>query len=402
MLNLDKSKKYLLACSFGPDSMALFDMLKKQGYNFMVAHVNYGVRNEAENETANLNQYCADEDIEIEIYYCKGMALIGNFEAKAREVRYKFFKEIYDSHHLDGLIVGHQQDDVLETYYLQRKRGGFVEKYGILSSTNIYGMNVYRPLLDYSKQELLDYCNNNHVPYAIDSSNLLEDFQRNIIRLNIVSKMNPRERAKLLEEINEMNKDIDLIYKKIFSLNLKSVKDLLTLNDEELQRALIYQARQIELDASISSKLSSEIRKILLSDKPNIQFKIHKGLIFIKEYDWCNFSDGTQEELYSFTLDGPQLFETQYFYLDFRTTSRAQNVTLDDYPITIRSPKEDDSIQINNYKSELRRLFIDWKMPASLRKRWPVIVNKNQEVIYVPRYRKDFKISEGLNFYVKF
>ena len=47
MLNLEKNKHYLLACSFGPDSMALFDMLIKEGYRFTVAHVNYHLRAEA-------------------------------------------------------------------------------------------------------------------------------------------------------------------------------------------------------------------------------------------------------------------------------------------------------------------------------------------------------------------
>ena len=54
MLNLDKNKKYLLACSFGPDSMALFDMLLKEGYKFAVAHVNYRLRSEADDEEISL------------------------------------------------------------------------------------------------------------------------------------------------------------------------------------------------------------------------------------------------------------------------------------------------------------------------------------------------------------
>ena len=51
MLNLNKNQKYLLACSHGPDSMALFYMLKEEGYNFAVAHVNYHHREESNLET---------------------------------------------------------------------------------------------------------------------------------------------------------------------------------------------------------------------------------------------------------------------------------------------------------------------------------------------------------------
>ena len=54
MLSLDKNQKYLLACSHGPDSMALFYMLKEEGYNFAVAHVNYHLREESNLEQQQL------------------------------------------------------------------------------------------------------------------------------------------------------------------------------------------------------------------------------------------------------------------------------------------------------------------------------------------------------------
>ena len=381
--------------------MALFDMLIKEGISFVVAHVNYGVREEAKKETEDLNLYCANNDIEIEVLYSK-TKLEGNFEAKAREVRYQFFNEVCLKYNIDTVLVAHQQDDVIETYYLQRKRGGFVEYYGISEDTKIYGVHVKRPLLNYTKQELQEYCDSNHVPYAIDKSNLEQDFQRNVIRINIVSQMNPRERSQIIDEINKANEEIKGTYSKIYALDLTSVKDLLTLSDDLLNRALVIQARNIEPDVGISASLSLEIKKILESSKPNVSFKIHKGLVFNKEYDWCNFVKESKDVLYEFKLEEPRLLETQYFFLDFTLPTDKQHITLDDYPLTIRSPKDTDTIKINNYQSELRRLFIDWKMPASLRKRWPVIVNKNNVVVYVPRYRKDFKKAIGLNFFVKY
>ena len=264
-LDLDKNKKYLLACSFGPDSMALFHMLKVQGYNFMVAHVNYNVRPEAKYETDTLNAICAQNDIEIEIYSCKFSIFSGNFESKARDIRYNFFKEIYYKNNIDALLVAHQQDDVIETYFLQQKRGGYFDNFGIVREVKVFDMITIRPLLDYSKQELLQYCLDNHVPYAIDSSNSSDDFSRNVIRHNIVSKMSQSERENTINEINSLNQNIAAINKKLTSLNLNDKATLLKLNDEEFQRALVFLARQIKQDASISSKLSEEIKKILIS-----------------------------------------------------------------------------------------------------------------------------------------
>ena len=401
MLDLDKSKKYLLACSFGPDSMALFDMLKKEGIHFVVAHVNYGVRKEAKAETNALNHYCATHDIQIEILYAKPIKNGENFEAKAREIRYRFFKEICDNDKIDYLLVAHQQDDVLETYFLQRQRGSFVEYYGIKKETTIFGMNVIRPLLNYSKADLENYCIKNNVPYAIDSSNLSNDFARNVIRHTIVSKMNPRERKTELNNIDELNEEISVIYKKLADIDGTSKSQLLRLNDDEFQRMLVLMAREVREDASISAPLALEIRKILMSNKPNITLKISEGLSFVKEYDFVTFKIGPMECLFEYKIDKPKIMDTKYFYLNFLKDTSDRNVTLDDYPLTIRNASLEDTIVINNYRVEVRRLFIDWKMPLSIRKKWPVIVNKNNKVIYIPRYRKDFEITNDLNFYVK-
>ena len=44
MLKLDKKKKYIVGCSFGPDSMALFFMLLKENYDFVVLNIDYNYR----------------------------------------------------------------------------------------------------------------------------------------------------------------------------------------------------------------------------------------------------------------------------------------------------------------------------------------------------------------------
>lgn len=401
MLNLDKNKLYLLACSYGPDSMALLHMLLSNGYKFIVAHVNYGVRKESVDETNSLNHYCAENDIEIEVKYAKNEVKGGNFEAKAREIRYNFFKEIYDKNGCDALLVGHQQDDLIETYYLQRKRGGYIETWGIKDDVSIFGMEVIRPLLDCTKEELSMYCFEHNVPFAIDPSNLSDDFSRNIIRHTIVSKLNPRERKFMIKEINDKNEKIMSIYNMLEKKDLHQKLVLLSLEEEEFHRALVLLVKKVNKKESLSIKLMNEIKKILLSKKPNVSFKIRDGLILIKEYDYVAFIKENKDELYSFVIDKPKLFETQYFYLDFSSGHGDKNIKEEDYPLTIRSPKEGDTIRVSNYNAEIRRLFIDWKMPLSLRKRWPVIENKDGVIVYVPRYRKEHIRELDRTFYVK-
>ena len=67
---------------------------------------------------------------------------------------------------------------------------------------------------------------------------------------------------------------------------------------------------------------------------------------------------------------------------------------------TFRNVRFNDEYEIEGHLVPLRRAFINWKMPPSLRKTWPVILNKNNKIIYVPRYRKSFCDSHKTTFII--
>ena len=160
-------------------------------------------------------------------------------------------------------------------------------------------------------------------------------------------------------------------------------------------------AREIENDFEVSKKLSVQIRKVLTADKPNIISPVSSSMVFVKEYEYCCFDLNEESLEYVYSLEEPGILNNEYFYLNFTGDTSNRHVTLDDYPLTIRNANKDDVYTILNYPVKVRRLFIDWKMPISLRKRWPIILNKDNKVIYIPRYQKDFIPDEKCNFYVK-
>ena len=159
--------------------------------------------------------------------------------------------------------------------------------------------------------------------------------------------------------------------------------------------------KEANKNASISKKLALELLNIIHSNHPNVRLRIPHNLYFVKEYDQVYFEGEQKEISYSYVLEKPQALDTIYLYLDFRGDTKNRNVTLSDYPLTIRNARKGDKAVIKNYEVEVRRLFIDWKMPMSLRKMWPVIINKDGAIIYVPRYKKDFKPASDTNFFVK-
>ena len=400
MLNLEKNKHYLLACSFGPDSMALFDMLVKEGYKFTVAHVNYHLRAEADEEESKLRDYCFENNIGIYVRSVDEDLGESNLEKRCRDIRYSFFIDVVKSNHFDALLVAHQEDDLIETYLMQKQRKNLVNYFGIKEISYFTDVEIIRPLLKYRKGELMMYCKMFNVPYAIDKTNLEDHFLRNQIRHSVVEKMTNEERKKVLEEIDNENKELHRILDVVASIKSNKIEEYNRLNDVEFLYAIVALGRKIKDDFTISKEQGTELRKVLMSDKPNISLVVD-GLRFLKEYDSISIQEDIVATDYSFTLTEPGVLDTEYFHLDFSKDSSNRNVSLPDYPITIRNARSDDVIEILNYSKELRRMFIDWKMPASLRMRWPVILNKEGKIIYVPRYFKDFVITPDLNFYVK-
>lgn len=400
-LNLDKNLKYLLACSYGPDSMALFNMLVKEGFNFDAAIVNYHLREESDSEVKGLIDYASKNGVKVYVHDNKN-PLNNNIESRCREIRYNFFKSLFDINGYDALLVAHNQDDHLETHLLQKYRQNNPIFFGINKKTTIKGMPVIRPLLSISKAELLQYCKDNNVPYAIDKSNFDTSILRNKIRHEVIGKMSVKERDDLLSEIDKKNLELSQLINKIDLSKLNEINYLLSLDKKTFSYAINMLVTSVNSSLSVSKENVGEIRKVLLSKKPNVVSKIKRGLYLIKEYERVSFSKSEPKAFtYSYLLKKPTKLDTPYFQLNFLVDASNRNVHLEDYPLIIRNIKEGDYTYINGYKVEVRRLFIDWKMPLSLRLKWPVIVNNEGKIIYVPRYQKEFKIDKNCNFFVK-
>lgn len=398
-LNLEKGK-YLLACSYGPDSMALFDMLLKQGFDFDVVHVNYHLREESDFEEASLRQYCSDKNIKLFVYD-NPLVPKANIEAICRNIRYSFFHDIYVQGSYSALLVAHHQDDLIETYLLQKERKNLVIHYGIARDTQLFGMRVIRPLLDYSKEDLINYCKDYSIPYSIDCTNLIPMYKRNKIRIDVVSKLNKKERQQLLDEIQHKNLELENILNKVRTSS-NNIEELLELSDKEFAYYLNEQTQAYSPLYVITYKQSMQVREVLRSSKPNVRMVCCKRKIFIeKAYDKLFVKLHLPSETFLFKIKEPQIIDNDYFYANLLSDTSNRNIHLSDYPLTIRSYKAGDKYQIKDYQVSVRRLFIDWKMPMHMRKRWPLIVNKDGRIIYIPRYQKDFKLSENLNFYVK-
>lgn len=385
--NCNKDKLYLIALSGGPDSMALLDMLYQKKYSLIVCFVNYHHRNNVEEEQEMVVNYVKKLNYKLEIKNCFYQEKDGNFENWARIERYIFFKEMVNKYHADGCFVGHHQDDLIETYLLQKQRG-YVSYYGLKHINNIKDVKIIRPLLDYKKIDLLNYCKENKIPFSIDYTNDDINLKRNYLRKNIINNLNDNERKDILKKINLENQRINQINQKIDTfidgneINLDNINEL---NEEEFSRLIFkFVNNYIELELSINrlKEIKNQLKK-----NGNVIIDLNDEYKLIKEYNKLSIINNLKYH-YLIKVEKPTIIENEFIYFDLLTNPNKFYIKKDSYPLTITIVDKNKKIKIGKIHKNINRLLIDEKIPYLKRLYWPMIVNNKNEIIFIPR--KDF------------
>ena len=381
-LNLDKSKKYIIACSFGPDSMALLDAAIKEKLNIAVAHVNYRKREASQFEQDSLTAYCKEQNISLHVLDLKGVKSEGNFQEWARNKRYDFFREVAEKEGAKAVLVAHQEDDLIETYLMQKKRGNIVKNPGISREICIRGVKIIRPLLNYSKAYLLEYDKENDVPFSIDESNLKDDYTRNKIRHSIVEKLSQNEREEILKEIKSkvgVNFEFRSKFTKEEFLNL-SYEEIIFTFDKIMEKTKTHR--------DISRKFIEEIKKAFKT-KTNHKALLTEKVLLELDYGEVVFVNLQKIHGYEFKFD--KMFSNEFLVIDFSKGATDRGIDEKITRFIVKNCAKNDKIIIKDYCSNINRLFIDWKVPHYLREIWPGIYDEQGNLLYVPRYRKNFK-----------
>jgi len=184
--------KLLLAISGGLDSLCMLHFFaNKQSCNLYAAYVNHGVRKNASEDAALIKKKCDGYNIPFyelfinpEIFEHSGK---GGFEAIARKARYNLLFELKNKLDANFLATAHHQNDQAETVFLRIARGtGLKGLRGILPERED---GVIRPMLNFTKQDLLKYAEENKIEWLEDSTNKNTDHFRNKVRLQILPKI---------------------------------------------------------------------------------------------------------------------------------------------------------------------------------------------------------------------
>ena len=189
-----ENKRVLVAVSGGVDSMVLLsclvDLREYVNFYMEVIHINHNLRGTESNEDAkHVLNFCKNINVPCVI---KSVDVIKNknenkqtLEQSARDLRYKEIYNYQESNKFDYIVIAHNSDDNAETVLMHICRGS-----GLKGASGIKENDkILRPLLEYSKAEIIKYAKENNIKYREDSSNTDIKYVRNYIRHEILPRL---------------------------------------------------------------------------------------------------------------------------------------------------------------------------------------------------------------------
>ena len=403
----------VVACSGGPDSMALLSLLsnikKEIDIQVICAHVNHNVRRESESEKIFVERFCRDNNIVFEYMKIEDYG-DDNFESEARTKRYNYFGEIVKKYHAKYLLTAHHGDDLMETILMRIVRGSTLRGYSGFSKVIDKGSyKILRPLIHMTKAEILSYNKKNNIKYVIDKTNLDDIHTRNRYRkyvLPFLKKEDVRVHDKfykfsrtLIEYNDYIDSQVKKNIKKVYSQNILLIDKFLEL-DHVIQMKIIYKFLEdfYQDDLMLITDRHAElIYNMISSSKPNLSIHLPNNVKAVKSYN--NFmlvfepiNDKDYEIEVSEYVNLPNGRNIQKLKKTTITDNNVIRLSSDDVvlPLHVRTRKTGDKIYLKGMlgSKKVKDIFIDEKIPTSLRDSWPIVIDSNNTIVWIPGLKK--------------
>jgi len=174
-------KVYAVALSGGGDSMALLHILSHVlgPKNVVALHFNHNLREESASEALWVKEQCDLLGVHCYVGAWQDPATKGNIQQQARQARYTFLAQACKEQGGEAFCVAHTADDVLETFLMRLGRGSGIKGLAAMKRIGeMHGVQLLRPLLSFTRQELRDYLVLHAVSYLDDPSNENEKYLR--------------------------------------------------------------------------------------------------------------------------------------------------------------------------------------------------------------------------------
>ena len=409
-------QKILVACSGGLDSIVLLHLLQKIGLTLGVAHCNFKLRGAHSDADLSFIETIAG-NLGVPVFttvfdtktYAKTQGI--STQVAARELRYEWFYSTARANGYDRIATGHHADDDLETFFINLSRvTGLRGLTGIVSNTE----QLIRPLLPFSRAQIMQFAKKEGLFWREDSSNSTRDYLRNKLRLDVIPAFkgvnktvlqNFKQTQQHLKESQALLEDyITLVTKLVVShtdagyeIDIKQLQALP--NTNTLLFELLYPYGFTDFKA-IASILESEVGKKVLSK----QYVLHKDrnhLVLTKKEQVVDsrvyYIDAKQQSCtipikLNFTkVAQVGELEPHSLYVD------AAKLT---YPLKVRAWRLDDVFHPFGMKGKkkLTKFFKDEKL-SLLSKNSVWVLESGDEIVWVIGLRPDdrYKVTSATN-----
>lgn len=412
----------LLAVSGGKDSMTMLDLFNYFKYelklNLVVCHFNHSLRDDADRDEKFVKTQC--EKYGLKFYSKKEDVLLYSNENKlsteegARFLRYKFFDEVKRIENLEYIATAHNKNDLAETVIMRILRGTGIN--GLIGIQSERG-DLIRPILNFSRDEIEKYIEENNIPFVEDKTNFEELYLRNKIRLNLFPILKNEYNPRILDAISRLS-NIAFDYSTISREYIASKEGLLWEFNKE--KILVYIEKLKLQSRSFRNIMYREFFEFISKDPDGINYKIIeeidnlifsktgkyieiKNVVFKIEYDKLliydkNIFENLEMKFYFENLDF-SLYSTKFFdiiieqssFEEFKNLKQNKDLLFINKKyldfLKIRNKENGDFLELEFGKKKLKDIFIDEKVSKDIRKNIPIFEIENN-VVWVPNIRR--------------
>lgn len=403
----------VIGVSGGPDSMYLLTQLVKSkslnSLKIIVAHVNHNTRKECEKEATFVQTYCLQHHLFFELLEINEYQKKHFTEEEARKKRINFFLEVAKKYQAKAVLTAHHADDLIETMLMKIIRGSTLDGIiGLKKQTKIKDVVFLRPLLNMSKQEIIDSLEKEKIPYCMDETNFSSKHLRNRLRKNILPKLkeeDPNIHLKFLKFSQELT-DITEYLQKILSQIKQEIKKEGATNrfeflklDEFLQKEYIKMELKDKYQENITKINPNHIKKILdFLKNPNNKTKLELPKNRFIMLNNNRFSIEKKEKYPTYCIEcknelilpnGGRLKK-----MDTYTEKSNNEIHLNSkrihLPLYVTNRKPGMKMQVKNLNGtkKVKKILIDEKIPMTEKEKIPVMVDAEGKVIWLLGIKK--------------
>ncbi len=414
---LAPNSKLVVAVSGGVDSVVLLDLLTKLQpvwqWQLHVAHLNHKIRPEAEADAQLVARLADQYNVPFYLGQLDGKDAR---EATLRKKRYEFLESIAEGVAADYIVTAHHLDDRIETSIFNTIRGA--DREGMTAMRPLRG-RLARPLLPFSKGQIATYAHVNKLAFNEDSSNADITYSRNFVRHHVLPHATvimpdfKQHYAGRLDSLEVLNSRITSKLEQVLDLLKSSEKPgrliikrtpFLKLTPAVQLNLLSFMAKRLNGGIGLTKRNLDEASKFLFVCHPGARSSALPGLQLERRYDTFIITLATAKTKKTKTRPSALLTPGKAVRISDLALRLSDNfvATQNEYifikpmSVYVRSWQQGDRVYPVGMEGskKLQDIFVDRKIPRSLRPLWPVVVTASNEIIWLPGLARDRRFAE--------